>query len=95
MADLTFLQFLSATLKYLVTKKVTLHSPIDKGYAWIVLAIAALHNVHVGVYVGQLGILMVEFVHYFNISASQASWISTCAMVTGPVTGKILFICVQ
>ncbi len=65
-----------------------LHSPIDGGYAWIVLAGGMLQNAHFGLYVSGMGILMVEYVHYFHISVTEVSWISTSAMVIGPLIGK-------
>ncbi len=85
--DYSFLQLLKATLKYVALHTVSSYSPIDKGYAWIILVVAALHNVHFGALLGHIGILMLECVYYFEISVFQATWISTCAMVTGCIFG--------
>ena len=66
----------------------TLYSPVDTGYAWIVLACATLINCSMGMFAGGMGIMMVEFTHFFNISKTVTAWVGACAFVTGPVMGE-------
>ncbi len=65
-----------------------LYSPTDHGYAWIVVAGAAFMGGMTAFAVCGLGVLMVEYIHYFNITKTQVSWIGTSNQIVGTLSGR-------
>ncbi len=64
-----------------------LYSPTDHGYAWLILAGSAFMSGMGAFHICGLGVFMVEYMHYFNLTKSQVAWVSTCYMVLGPISG--------
>ena len=60
----------------------------DTKYSWVVLAAATCMTILMGIHVGALGILLVEFIHYFQLKKSQVTWIGACSSIIGPVAGN-------
>ncbi len=55
-------------------------TPVDQGYAWIVLASCTLLRLLSDGVWSSLGVLMVHWEDKFDVSASQSAWIGSMFM---------------
>ena len=62
-----------------------LYTKMDKGYSWVVLGAATMLITLMPLHVLGVGVLLVAYMHTFNVSKTTVAWIGVCASATGPL----------